>query len=218
MLKQLLSSGATIPFLAALWKQENDAERVVYGQRESLDKRQVLGKYVLQAALSSISVGCLGMAWNNFIAMTPLMRSSGGFQTANENFFAGTMMMQILASCVVVPIAEELLFRGVVQKRCTRLAGERAGIIFAALLFGTIHVNLVQFLYAAVLGLILGFIVQKTKRISLAVVGHAAANLIAIVRAGTGIFEFSYQADWMGIGFSLLLVCVGIIAGKALLK
>jgi len=49
-------------------------------------------------------------------------------------------------------------------------------------------------------------------------VGHAAANLIAIVRAGTGIFAFSYQADFIGIGFSLLLVCAGVAAGKALLK
>lgn len=218
MVKQLISSGATIPFLAALWKQDSYAERVVYGSGDLSDKRQALGRYAVQAALAGITVGCLGMAWNNFIAMTPLMRASGGFQTANENFFAGTMNIEILASCVVIPIAEELLFRGVVQKRCIILAGERWGIIFSALLFGIIHVNPVQFLYAAVLGLVLGVIVQKTRKISLAATGHAAANLIAIIRAETGVFDFSYQADLAGIGFSVLLVCVGLGAGCRLLK
>ena len=213
MVKQLISSGATIPFLVVSWKQDNEMERIVYGQRDSTSKRRNLERYVVQAILAGIAVGCLGMACNNFIAMTPLMQVSDGFSTANENFFAGTMPIEILASCVVVPVAEELLFRGIVQKRCARLAGEHVGLLFSALLFGIIHVNLVQFLYAAVLGLVLGVIVQKTKKVSLAVVGHAMANLIAILRAETGIFEFSYYADWKGVSFSLILLCVGLAAG-----
>ncbi len=249
MIKQLISSGAAIPFLAALWKQESGfrelsdtccrvakehdsgvdfcfAKRIfmqksisysvnsnLYGKRQ-----ESIGKRAGQIGLSCVTVGSFGMALNNFIAMTPLMQVSNGFQTANENFFAGTMIMEILASCVVVPIAEELLFRGVVQKRCTMMAGEKAGVLFSALLFGIIHVNLVQFLYAALIGLVLGAIVQKTGKVSLAVWGHAAANLIAIVRAETGVFDFSYQPDLAGIGFSVLLVCVGVAGGWFLWK
>lgn len=213
MVKQLIGSGATIPFLMTLWKQDCYAEQVVYGKRQ-----ESFGKQIGQIVLSCIAVGSLGMALNNFIAMTPLMQASAGFQTANENFFAGTVIVEILASCVVVPAAEELLFRGVVQKRCMMMAGEKMGILFSALLFGIVHVNFVQFLYAAVLGLVLGAIVQKTGKVSLAVWGHAAANLIAIVRAETGVFNFSYQPDLAGIVFSLFLVCVGMAAGWLLWK
>lgn len=213
MVKQLISSGSTIPFLVSVWKQDKYIEDVVYGKQ-----KQSVGKFVQQAVLSGISIGALGMALNNFIAMTPLVQVSEGFQSANENFFAGGMIVQILASCVVVPIAEELLFRGIVLKRAVMMSGEKMGILCSALLFGIIHMNLVQFLYAAILGILLAVLVLKTKKVSLAVIGHASANLIAILRAGTGIFDFSYQADWKGIGFSSLVVIVGGSAAWSLLK
>ena len=213
MVKQLLASGATIPFLVSLWKQECSAAQVVYGK-----SNRSFSMRVVEVFLSCVTVGCFGAALNNFIAMTPLMQASSGFQTANENFFAGTMIVEILASCAVVPMAEELLFRGIVQKRCTSLAGEKAGIFFSALLFGIIHINLVQFLYAAGVGLILGLIVQKTRKVSLAIWGHAAANLIAIIRAETEILSFAYEPDLAGIGSSFLLVCVGLMAGRCLVN
>lgn len=213
MLKQMISSGAVIPFLFSTWKQESYAQTVVFGKQ---DKN--IGKIMGQILLSCMTVGCLGMALNNFIAMTPLMQVSDGFLEANENFFAGTVFMELLASCVVIPIAEELLFRGVVLQRCIGLVGERMGIIFSALLFGLIHMNLVQFLYASVIGLVLAFIVQKTKKISLAVCGHGMANLLAIVRAETGWCDFAYQPNLKGIGFSVLLLGLGALAGSVLLK
>ncbi|MBR3770467.1 MAG: CPBP family intramembrane metalloprotease [Lachnospiraceae bacterium] len=211
MLKQAVSSGATIPVLFALWKQDNEVERVVYGK-----EKRPLGQYVVQAVLACTAAGTFGVALNNFIAMTPLVQVSEGFQTANENFFGGGVWMQVLASCVVVPVAEELLFRGIVLKRVALFAGETIGIIYSALLFGLIHVNLVQFIYAALLGALLAVIVVKTKRISLAVLGHATANLIAILRTASGVLDFSYQPTLAGIGFSVAMVAIGVVAMLAL--
>ena len=213
MVKQLLSSGATIPFLLSVWKQDKYAEDVVYGK-----KKVNLKKDVQQAVLAMISVGVLGAALNNFIAMTPLVQISEGFQSANENFFAGGIMMQILASCVVIPVAEELLFRGIVLKRVSLVAGEQMGMVISAILFGIIHMNFVQLLYAAVIGLLLAGIVTRTKKIWLAVLGHASANLIAILRASTGILDFSYEPDLLGIGFSMILAGAGSVAAVLLLK
>lgn len=213
MVKQLISSGATIPFLISLWKQDMYAEKVVYGKQKLKP-----GEMLLQVVLTVVSVGALGTALNNFIAMTPLVEVSGGFQTANENFFAGGILVEILASCVVVPVAEELLFRGIILKRASMMAGERLGILCSALLFGVIHLNLVQFVYATLLGVLLAVIVVKTRRVSLAVIGHASANLIAILRAETGVLDFAYQPDVAGIGFSLLMTIVGGVALGLLLK
>ena len=204
MVKQLISSGATIPFLVATYKQDLYTEHVVYGKRKSEP-----GKYALQFVLTVVSAGAFGVALNNFIAMTPLVEVSAGFQNANANFFAGGIGVEILASCVVVPIAEELLFRGIVLKRTTMMLHEKMGIVCSAVLFGAIHFNLVQFIYAILLGALLAVIVVRTGKVSLAVVGHAAANLIAVMRAETGILDFSYQPDMAGIGFSLAMVLLG---------
>lgn len=204
MLKQAISSGATIPALFALWKQDNEIEKVVYGKQ-----KLEIGNYIPQAVLAGVSVGAVGIALNNFIAMTPLIQASESFQTANENFFGGGVWMQILASCVVVPLAEELLFRGIILKRVSLLTGEKTGILFSAILFGVIHMNLVQFLYAFAVGILLAMIVVKTRRFSFAVIGHAAANLIAILRASGGVLDFSYQPTMAGISFSMGMLVLG---------
>lgn len=213
MVKQLISSGATIPFLASMWKQDMYVEKVVYGKQ-----KPDIGSVALQIVLTAISAGTIGVALNNFIAMTPLVEASTGFQTANGNFFAGGILVEMLASCVVVPIAEELLFRGIILKRASMMAGERMGILCSALLFGVIHMNLVQFIYAALLGALLALIVVKTRRVSLAVFGHAVANLIAVLRAETGVLDFAYQPDVAGIGFSILMLIVGGVAAWILFK
>ena len=86
-------------------------------------------------------------------------------------------MFELLGSCLVIPIAEELLFRGVVYKRLKLYFGVTPALIGSALIFGIMHVNLVQFLYAAVIGLLLAFVLEKTGKLSMAVFGHIAAIL-----------------------------------------
>lgn len=208
MLKQLVSSGSTIPFLLSLKKQDAYTEEIVFGKVKKWSLRQA----VSIGTMVFIAMATFGIALNNFIAMTPLVQISTGFQNANKSFFGGEVLLTILASCVVVPIAEELLFRSVVLKRCSVMIGERLGIVFSALLFGVIHVNIVQFLYATILGLLLAVFACKTKRVWVVVLGHAAANLMAILRTETGLFNYAYKADWAGIVFSLCMVVIGTVA------
>ncbi len=206
MIKQLVSSAVTIPFLLSLWKQETYVETVVYGKGE----KEPFGRFILQGILLCVGTACIGMALNNFIAMTPLIETSTGFKQANLFFFSGGILIRILTSCIVVPIAEEVLFRGIVLRRVTRMTDERWGIFFSAVLFGIVHVNLVQFLYATLLGVALAVIVMKTKKVSFAVLAHGMTNLAAIVRSETGILDFSYKADAIGMLFSCLLLLAGI--------
>ena len=152
----------------------------------------------------------LGIAVNNIIAMTPLVQMSEGFQEANESFFAGTVVFELLGSCLVIPIAEELLFRGVVYKRLKLYFGVTPALIGSALIFGIMHVNLVQFLYAAVIGLFLAFVLEKTGKLSMAVLGHIAANLAAVLRTETGWLECSFYPTVNGILFTVVMAVAGI--------
>jgi len=147
---------------------------------------------------------------NNIIAMTPLVQMSEGFQEANQSFFAGTVVFELLGSCLVIPIAEELLFRGVVYKRLKLYFGVTPALIGSALIFGIMHVNLVQFLYAAVIGLLLAFVLEKTGKLSMAVFGHIAANLVAVLRTETGWLEFSFYPTVNGILFTVVMAVAGI--------
>ena len=86
------------------YKQDKIAEQVVYGtEKEKLDT-----KWLTDAVLAAAGAATLGIAVNNIIAMTPLVQMSEGFQEANQSFFAGTVVFELLGSCLVIPIAEEL--------------------------------------------------------------------------------------------------------------
>ena len=148
-----------------------------------------------------MSIAALGIAVNNIIAMTSLIQASEGFQTANQAFFAGAAVYEFLGSCFLIPIAEELLFRGVVYQRLKLMLGVAPAIICSALIFGLVHANLVQFLYAVVLGCLLAFLYVP-------VLGHIAANTVSVVREETGWLSFGYTMDAKGIGFTAVMLVV----------
>ena len=89
------------------------------------------------------------------------------------------------------PIIEELLFRGTLLPAITGIVGERAtaltrGLLPAAVtgvIFGLAHGELVQLAGLALVGTLLGFLVQRTQRIWPAILTHAGFNLIAILVA-----------------------------------
>jgi len=88
--------------------------------------------------------------------------------------------------------------------------GVTPALIGSALIFGIMHVNLVQFLYAAVIGLFLAFVLEKTGKLSMAVFGHIAANLVAVLRTETGRLDFSFYPTVNGILFTVVMAVAGI--------
>ena len=81
---------------------------------------------------------------------------------------------------------EELLFRGMILKRARRF-GDRTAVAFTAVLFGLMHGNLLQFFYAASIGLILGYVAVRTSSIRYTVLMHMAINSFSTVMvAGPG--------------------------------
>lgn len=62
-----------------------------------------------------------------------------------------------LYACLLAPVAEEILFRGVIL-RALLPYGKKLSIFVSALLFGLFHGNLVQSPFAFAVGLVLGFV------------------------------------------------------------
>lgn len=66
----------------------------------------------------------------------------------------------LIYGAVVAPLAEEILFRGLVQGTF-RPYGKRFAIFASAFLFGMYHGNLVQTPYAIAVGLVLGYVAEE---------------------------------------------------------
>lgn len=88
---------------------------------------------------------------------------------------ADTFSMFLYAS-IGAPIAEELLFRGFIQ-RSLMPCGKKFAVFAAALLFGMFHGNLVQTPYAFLVGLVLGYVTAEHS-ILWAIALHMINNMV----------------------------------------
>jgi membrane protease YdiL (CAAX protease family) len=80
-------------------------------------------------------------------------------------------------------VAEEMFFRGYMQKRLVERFGSAIAIGVTAACFGFIHFDLVHTPVAAGLGVFLGWSVERTGTIVPAIAAHVVNNLIAVLTA-----------------------------------
>lgn len=101
-----------------------------------------------------------------------------------EEMFESIMKVSwgYVALGIMVPIAEEIVFRGAIQRVLQNVLGERnrwIAIVIPALIFGVIHFNLAQGLHAFVIGLLLGWLYANTGSILPGFVLHWVNNTMA---------------------------------------
>lgn len=103
---------------------------------------------------------------------------------------AGTTFIDLFSSIILAPIAEEMLFRGVVLKEFSKVS-QRFGIVMSALIFGLMHGNPYQFVMAAAVGVPLAYVTVKTGSLIPAIVGHMALNTAASIPGIVELFDSS---------------------------
>jgi len=81
-----------------------------------------------------------------------------------------------LAVCVMAPLLEEMLFRGIVLRGFLQRYSRWQAILGSALLFGVAHMNIYQFLVGLVLGTVLGWLYERTRSLIPCIALHAAYN------------------------------------------
>lgn len=104
------------------------------------------------------------------------------YMTSLSSFMSNQQMLLLVIAYTVIlaPIAEELIFRGVIY-RFARLNMPFWGAnILQAAFFGLYHMNLVQGIYAFILGLFLGYIASKGRGIRYSIVLHIIINFLSI--------------------------------------
>ena len=89
-----------------------------------------------------------------------------------------------IAVGVLVPIAEEMVFRGAILRTLLNLCGHRwrwGAIVLSALLFGLAHGNMAQLLNATLLGCLLGWLYYRSGSIAPGIVFHIVNNSVAVL-------------------------------------
>lgn len=93
---------------------------------------------------------------------------------------------------IAAPVAEELLFRGIVQGEFRRVMPEWAAVVIQAVLFSAFHMQIVQSSYVLLPGLLLGIAYAWSKSLWIPIAMHILFNLLgsllpALVQANEGL-------------------------------
>ena len=128
--------------------------------------------------------------------------------------FGTDVLITVIYGYLLGPVTEELCFRGIMFSMLDRSGIHHiAVIVIQGFLFGLMHMNPVQSIYAFVLGVILGYLRYRYRTVIITVIVHVVFNVfgtyVELSLAGLGITENHYLL-FGGIG--LILTAVLMIA------
>ena len=90
------------------------------------------------------------------------------------------IVFMMISFAIVVPIAEELMFRGYVLDSIKRMHGDWTAIFWSAFLFGLVHFDPFISGQAFIGGFIYGWIRIKTGSLLPSIAGHMIWNMMAL--------------------------------------
>ena len=94
----------------------------------------------------------------------------------------GRLAAGLVAIAVVPAVAEELVFRGVMQRNLVRWFGSRhVGVWLAAALFSAVHVQFFGFVPRLLLGLVLGYLYEWSGNILVPMAAHFTQNAFQLI-------------------------------------
>lgn len=207
MALQTASVAVTIPFIARFYQKDKNEPTVFWGHMELVIAQKPTAMRAANGILMFLAGAAFGVALNNLLILSGLEDVSPGYQQVNQQLFSGGIYFEFMGACLLTPFLEELLYRGVVYGRLCDLMildneektgqgkkreryGRMIAVALSALLFGVIHMNLVQFIYAGLLGILLAWFMEKTGHFYGAFLAHMGANLMAVLRVESSAFAW----------------------------
>ncbi len=136
---------------------------------------------LLQGVLATVPL-LLGLYWALRTQWPPVARLVDFVEQRLRPLFLGCSMSQLVMLSLLAGLAEEALFRGVVQLGMSRWLLPGGGLVAASVLFGLVH--FLTFSYATLatlVGLYLGALLLLTGNLLVPIVVHALYDLIALI-------------------------------------
>ncbi|MBQ8576368.1 MAG: CPBP family intramembrane metalloprotease [Clostridia bacterium] len=135
------------------------------------------------------------------ISYIPIPQSwADSYEVYSGSIVSGEMWLTVIATTFCAPLAEELIFRGLIYTRLRRGMPVGIAALLSALAFGALHGTMLHLLYTIPMGIILCLFYEKYRSLWAPVLLHMGFNLCGCVLG-------YYPMDTVGmiVGF----LCIG---------
>ena len=168
-------------------------------RKERVHNGAVRNKRPVMAALLSAGL----FAGFNFVLSTLFYITGLSDASISPDNIAGLMgrgelIVQVAAIGVVMPIGNELLFRGILISRM-RWMPVWAAVLVSGFLFGFAQLSFLPGVYSFIIGLLLGLLYVKFRSVLTVIIAHVSFNLLTIL-----LNVVSYHFDLMDIAVPVI--------------
>lgn len=185
----------TIPLPAFLFWRDRKMERAV---RLPVNKVAPLKKYIWILLFGAAF--CVGM--NVVMVMSGLAMKDVSFLNVSKALYSESLGVMLVCQGLIVPIAEEWMFRGVLYRRCREQMKFWGAAFSVSLLFAFIHGSVTQMAYTLILGIFLAYVYEKFGSLKAPMFLHILVNSISIVLTKKELLL------WLCSDFMRMAVCV----------
>lgn len=231
-ISMLLGALVLVPLLRVeLWEHRSRitscGQQDVFGQKTGM----LFWITILLAISSSVGLNVL-------LSLTGLVQNSASYQDVAQSQFGVAFGVGVVLYAVVSPVAEEIVFRGIIYNRMRRYLGEwqdgcvkqqmaesgkRLGngrfdiavtisVIASGVLFGVYHGNLVQGVYGGCMGILMAYLYERTHAFYIPCLFHATANCVVYVLAqNAALHERIFTFPWCAGLLAVSLVMILIV-------
>lgn len=183
----------TIPILIWMFLRDRKGEERV--------QKAPFWKYIMVIGVSIP----FALGLNNILLLSNLPKVSEAFQESAEVLYTPSLAVQIVCLGIIVPVMEELIFRGLIFKRLCEESPVKRSIVYSALFFGLYHENMVQIVYGFLSGLLLAYLYEKFNSLKAPMAAHITMNIVVCISTETGGFNWMFaQPMRMGV---ITVVC-----------
>jgi hypothetical protein len=161
-------------------------------------------------------VPALLLALTSVLQLLTLLVPPSAWEESYFSRMADGSVAAVLAVCVMAPLLEEMLFRGIVLRGFLRRYSRWQAIFMSALLFGAVHMNIYQFVVGFVMGSVLAWLYERTRSLIPCIALHAAYNTTTLLLADRLDAITPSRLLW-AVALALLAALCGVLALRAML-
>lgn len=180
------NGGAVIQILSlltvclVLWKFGDGKEMLAVGNNAKAEIKKE--KWAIWIGLAVIAAVGLNMLFSGL----GVLNMDTGYQEAAESLYSVGIPLGLVLYGIAAPLAEELLFRGIILQEVKAFWKPLYAILVSAVFFGVYHGNGVQLVYGFCMGMILGCAYHNSEKFILPVVIHGIVNVIIFLASNYG--------------------------------
>lgn len=198
-----LAALVTIPILGFMFHKDTLEQKFIGFMENRKAPLYKYGSVIIMSAALTIGV-------NNLIAISGISDASEGYEETMTAFYSSDLLLQILCLGILIPVCEELVFRGLMFRRLRQLGKFMPAMMYSSLVFAFMHMNMVQMLYAFFLGAVFCYMYEKFGSVKAPIAAHMTANMISVVLTRIQALDWLYERPlFMGIA---TVLCASISA------